>query len=161
MYICPNCNTKTEEPANFCSKCGAQMVYVEPQSAVPQPPVQQYQPVQNYQPVYQEYQSVQKPHLATKIVGMVLSIVGLVFVAIGLLYTLIFLEVEAGASFAMALVFDLFFVPLSIIGLCLSNKCINAGDYSGMSRAGKITGVIGVILAAVALFIGFASLAAI
>ncbi len=161
MYICPNCNAKSEEPVNFCFNCGTPMVNNEPQPVEPQQFAQPYQPEQQYQqpqqPVYYAYPPVNKPSLAVKIVGMVLSIVGLVFLSIGGLYTLIGL-VEEGLAFAFALVFDLFFLPLSIVGLCLSNKCINAGDYSGMSRAGKTLGIVGIIIAAAALFIGCASL---
>ena len=153
MYICPNCNTKTEEKVNFCFKCGTQMVYAEPQPVEPQPTAQ----VQ--QPVYEAYQPVKKPHLALKIVAMALSIGGIVMAAIGNLYTLIgLIEPEGYLAFSFALVFGLFFSPFSIVGLCLSNKCIDAGDTSAMSRVGKILGIIGIIVAGVSLFIGIASL---
>lgn len=134
----------------------------EPQQfSEPQQPAQAYQEPQQYQsqPYYQAYQTIRKPHLAIKIVGMALSIAGAVFLSIGALYTLIGL-IEEGMAFAFALVFSLFFTPLSIVGLCLSNKCINAGDYSAFSRVGKMLGIVGIIIAGVSLFIGIAALGA-
>ena len=182
MYICPNCNTQSEQFANFCSICGAQMIYAEPQPIEPQPvepqqtevlypPVEQeqvpqfYPPQQPAYPVYTPpvytppaYTPVNKPKLATKIVGMALSIAGLVFLAIGGLYTFIFGFVEGIAAFIFALIFDLFYSPLSIVGLCLSNKCINAGDQSAMSRVGRILGIIGIAIAGASLIFGIFSL---
>jgi len=175
MYICPNCKTQSEQFANFCSQCGTQMVYAEPQPVEPQTellyqPVEQeqaapfYPPQQpaypSYAPAYTPpaYTPVNKPKLATKIVGMALSIAGLVFVAIGGLYTLFFsLLGEGVAAIVFSVVFDLFFIPLSIVGLCLSGKCINAGDRSTMSRVGKILGIVGIVIAGAALLIGIAS----
>ncbi len=154
MYTCPKCNFNSETAMNYCPQCGNEMVHDEPIVTA-----EVIEPVEPIQTAPYVYVAAPKPHLAVKIVGMSLSIAGLVFLAIGSLYTLIGL-IEAGMAFAFALVFALFFLPLSIVGLCLSNKCINAGDTSAMSRVGKILGIVGIILAGVSLFIGFTALIA-
>ncbi len=156
MYICPNCNAKTEEAVNFCSKCGTQMVYAEPQPIEPQPVAPQYQPAQAYQPVPAP---VKKPHIAVKIVSMALSIEGFICAILGALYTLIGL-IEPAVAFLFSLIFGMVSLPFSIIGLCLGSKCTNAGDTSVFSRLGKIFGLIGIIVAGVSLFIGLISLGA-
>jgi len=159
MYTCPKCNFKNESAMNYCPQCGSEMIYAEPIAApeVAQPVQPTY--VEPIQPVHNVYVPAPTPHLAVNIVGMALSISGLVFLAIGSLYTLIGL-IEEGLAFAMAFTFSLFFLPLSIVGLFLSNKCLNAGDTSAMSRVGKILGIIGIIVAGASLFIGFTSLIA-
>lgn len=162
MYTCPKCSFNSETAMNYCPQCGNEMVHTEPvavqEVAAPFEPTY-VAPIEPVQPIQNVYVPAPKPHLALKIVGMALSITGLVFLSLGALYTLIGL-VEEGLAFAMALVFALFFLPLSIVGLCLSNKCLNAGDVSAMSRVGKILGIIGIIIAGVSLFIGFTALIA-
>lgn len=146
MRICPNCNHKGEDNMNFCPLCGSQMSYVQP-TYEPQPT--------GFYPT----PAPKKPHLALKIVSMSLSIYGAVMMTLGLLYTLIGLA-EEGMAFGMSFAFALFSLPMSIVGLCLASKCRDAGDTSAFSRVGKILGIVGIILSAVSLFIGFCSLAA-
>ena len=88
---------------------------------------------------------------------MTLSITGFSFLIIGLLYTFIGL-MEQGLAFGMAVTFSLFFLPLSIVGLSLSKKCIIAGDNSAFSRVGKILGLLGIVFSAVSLFVGIIGL---
>lgn len=146
MRICPNCNHKGEDNMNFCSLCGSQMSYVQP----------------TFEPQHTDFYpdpAPKKPHLALKIVSMSLSIYGAFMMTLGLLYTLIGLA-EEGMAFGMSFAFALFSLPMCIVGLCLAAKCQDAGDTSAFSRVGKALGIVGIILSAVALFIGFCSLAA-
>ncbi len=148
MKICTNCrNVTNDDNMNFCPLCGAPLAALQP---APQPEVNQFYAEENYP----------KPSLGLKIAAMVLSITGFSCLFLGFFYTLIGLT-EEGVAFGMALTFSLFFLPLCIVGMVLSNKCQNAGDNSAFSRLGKIFGLIGIIIAAVSMFIGFVSLAAI
>ena len=161
MYICPNCNYSTEEQSNYCPVCGSQVVEVQPQ---PQPqPV--YQQPDLYAQQYQAYNQYYQPQPAAQvskgkiIVSMILSIVGLAFAGLGLLYTFVGLATGGvGVALAMAVVFGIFSVPLSIVGLILSTSCIRAGAQSGMVKVGKILGLIGVIASGVMLLLGLMSL---
>lgn len=65
MYICPNCNSTSEQPTNFCANCGAAMMVQETPAPVAQPevvvppvaeeiPVVQAEPVLPPQPVYEQ-----------------------------------------------------------------------------------------------------------
>lgn len=148
MKICTNCrNVTSDDNMNFCALCGAPLTALQP---APQPEINQYYPEQNFP----------KPSLGLKIAAMALSISGFSFLILGFFYTLIGL-VEEGMAFGMAVAFSLFFLPLCIVGMALSNKCQNAGDNSAFSRVGKILGLIGIIIAGISLFIGFISLASI
>ena len=155
MKICTKCNKTADDNMNFCTFCGNPLTTVQPEQEIK--PNTYYTPQQN--PYYPAY-NLKKPPLGLKITAMVLSILGFVYMIFGFLYTLIGL-VEEDMAFAMAFTFALFFLPLSIVGLSLSAKCINQGDTSTFSRLGKVFGIIGIILAAVSLFIGFVSSAGI
>ncbi len=172
MYTCSKCDFKTETAINYCPECGGTMVYVQPaaqQSAEPtyapptysQPAYTQhssntYAP---YQDVYTTPTAPKKPHLAFKIVSMALSIGGFVLALVTFFYTLFGL-IEPPVAFVFSFIFSIFYSPLSIVGLILSNKCQNAGDNSAFSKVGKILGLIGVIIYGVSLFIGVMSLGA-
>ena len=78
MYVCPNCNVRSEQEINFCPNCGGKMellqeapIYIVPAAEASAP-------------------EVKKPHLAKKIVGMALSAVGLATAIIGGIYTFIY-----------------------------------------------------------------------
>ncbi len=126
-----------------------QVIYQQPQQPTPAPQSYYYAPTP---------ESAKKPHIAKKIVGMVLSIEGIILAAIFLLYVIIFIALEpsGGAGAVMAICGAISAVPYSIVGLAMSNSCRNAGDTSRMSRAGKVLGILGIILTAVYLLIGFA-----
>lgn len=146
MYICPNCNNSTQEAINYCPKCGSRMVQEAPAPA----PQYQYQ-----QPVY----TAAPPSKAKSIVGMALSIAGIAMSSLASFYSLIFLMEEELEGVAVSgILFFFFSFPLSLVGLILSKNYINAGGTNTFSRVGKILGIIGVILASVTLFFGFASL---
>ena len=95
---------------------------------------------------------------------MSLSIGGLVFAAIGNLYTFLFGTIEMGIGeeigigFAMAIVFGMFSLPLAIVGLCMSNKSLDAGDTSVMSALGRKLGIAGIIATAASFVYGFFSI---
>lgn len=159
MYICPNCNKTSETPLNFCSECGTPMVEQAPAQPVYEQPAYQQPAYQQPQPMYQYTQTVSaEPSKGKVITGMALSIAGLSFAAIGLLYTLMFMAVEPEAGFAFGFVLSFFSLPLSIVGMVISNGCINAGSTSAMSRIGKKLGLVGLILSGVMLFFAFISL---
>ncbi len=172
MCICPKCNHTSEEKINFCPLCGAQMSEEQPiqetsAEAVENVVVESAQNAyeQNYNPTYEQtynpnnyaYPPVKKPSLAFKIVGMGLSIGGFVLSIITAIYSTVAL-VEPPASFVVAFILSIFYLPFSIVGFVFSNKCINAGDTSTFSRLGKIFGLIGIIIYAASLFIGFLAL---
>ncbi len=138
-------------PAEPTFTAPAQPTYTAPEQPTYTVPTQ---PVTYYQPTV----PAEKPHLALKIVSMALSIFGLLMAAYGGLYTLIGL-VEDGMAFVFALIFGMFSVPASIVGLCLASKCRAAGDTSIFSRLGKILGMIGIIVAGANLLIGLLSIA--
>lgn len=142
MKICTKCNTAAGDNMNFCSICGAPLTYVQPV----QPQYSYNQPAPN-----------RGGNIAMRIVSMVLSISGFSFLILGFLYTLIGL-VEAEMAFAFAFVFALIFLPMCIVGLILSNKCNNNGDYSTPCRVAKGLGLAGIIVSGVSLFIGFIAL---
>ncbi len=175
MYICPNCKAEHEQLFAFCSVCGNKMdasnvVIEEPAAqpiaeqpvAEPQAPIYQ-QPIE--QPIYQQpmYQQPPVPHnidgklKAKGFVGMGLSIGGVVMAAIGFLYTAITIAVPV-AGFMFGLIFSMFALPLSIVGMILSRKAIAGGFVSGATKVGKILGLIGTIAGGVVLLMAFISL---
>lgn len=164
MYICPNCNKTSDTPVNFCSECGTPMVEQAPaqpqyqQPAYEQPAYQQ--PVyQQPQPMYQYTQTVTaEPSKGKVITGMALGIAGLSMAVLGLLYTLMFMAMEPEVGFGFGFVFSIISAPLSIVGMVISNGCINAGSTSAMSSIGKKLGLVGLILSGVMLFFAFISL---
>lgn len=165
MYICPNCNKTSETPLNFCSECGTPMVEqapaqpVQPVQPVYEQPAYQQPAYQQPQPMYQYTQTVSaEPSKGKVITGMALGIAGLSMAALGLLYTLIFMAAEPEVGFGFGFVFSLISAPLAIVGMVISNGCINAGSTSAMSRIGKKLGLVGVILSGVMLFFAFISL---
>lgn len=153
MKICTKCNISIDDNMSFCPSCG--------------------ETLKNFQPVTVTMPSnstdnppAKKPHLALKIVSMALSIDGFALMVIGALYTFIFSMAELGLgdegkgmALFMAFIFS-FYAPFSIVGLCLSYKCINQGDTSAMSKVGKNLGLAGVILAAAIILTGLLTLLA-
>lgn len=175
MKICPNCQ-KTFEDSNFCTNCGVALV--EMQDSVAEAPAEVFaeapvevpayaqpayqQPVQpQYQPVYQPV-AVDTPSLGKKITGLALACTGLFFFLISFFSTISaidylnmsyrYLDDAIGAAVS-ALVFSMFALPLSIVGLVLSKSCGELGG--GLSKAGKICGLIGTIASGVFLFVSF------
>ena len=164
MYVCPNCNKTSETPINFCSTCGARMVeqipVVEPVDQPDAKPLYESVCSQQLQCAQQPVYAPVKPNLGRVITGMALGIHGLAMSVLGLLYTFIYLGIGAGAGFFMGVFISGFSAPLSIIGLVMSAGCVNQGSQSGMCRAGKKTGLAGVIVTGVVLFFAFCGLIA-
>ncbi len=185
MYQCTKCKHTVEYTTNYCPLCGAETVQVEyvvvsapteprqaPEPQVvcqPQPepiPVEQpqviYQQPQQPTPAPQSYyyaptpEPAKKPHLAKKIVGMALSIEGFAAAIVCCIYTFLLEAMEPGAGAFMAVFVTIPCLPISIIGLALSNSCRKGGDTSALSRVGKVLGIIGIVLFAVSFFIAFA-----
>jgi hypothetical protein len=124
----------------------AQPTYQEPQP-------QYQQPV--YQPTYIQPQPKMPPK-AMKFIGMGLSIEGLFTACVGAFYSFIFSAVGggfgdgtfAGLGFIYALIFAMFSLPGSIIGMIFSKKFRNAGDTSAPTKIGKALGLAGIIVCA-------------
>ncbi len=183
MYICPNCQNTSDTPSNFCSKCGTPMVEKAPEvvaaaapapetipapAPMPEPPVYTApQPMPQApaftvpQPISIAYEPEKKVPLGKVIAGMAIAIAGIFFAAIALLVTLATIGEDAEIAFGMSFAYGGFFgFPLSLVGLILSKGAVNAGSTSAMAKTGKILGLIGVILSAVSLGLGFLALIA-
>ena len=177
MYICPNCQNASETPINFCSKCGTPMVEKAPEPAaaytapapempapeVPAPPVYTAPAPTAQAPVYTApqpvsiaYEPEKKAPLGKAIAGMIMSIEGLPVAIISLLATIAEMDIDGSVAFGMAIIYGGFFgFPLSLVGLILSKGYANAGGKSGMAKAGKILGIIGIVFSAISLVLGF------
>ena len=162
MYICMNCNFKTEMPAKFCPHCGQAMAVIQ------QEPVR---PV--YSPATPVYVSTgPEVSLGKKIVGMALGIGGLVCSVLAFLYTIIGLLSDDVSSYSyygysyysyndevaemfyiLGIVFGIIGLVLSIIGATISASSGADGRKLGFSKAGKICGIIGVVLSAIAFMV--------
>lgn len=152
MYVCSNCSNTSETPTNFCGQCGARMVEQAPEQT-PVPPV--YQPVP---PVYHSAPVPAGPNKGKQIVGMILGIAGFIFAIFDALYALIGLAADGVFGFSFSIAFAVFSLPLSLVGMVMSNKGLDAGCNSAFCRLGKRFGLLGVILTAVGLFFGFIGL---
>ncbi|MBR2447533.1 MAG: hypothetical protein IKB29_00965 [Clostridia bacterium] len=147
MYICQKCNYSSESPANFCPLCGNPMV--------------------THQPTYTNG-SNSISNRVKKFVGMGLSIYGFIFAAIAAFYDLIICftasvaeESEiAIAAIMFTVIFGIFGMPCSIIGLVFSNQARNLGDTSTFSRVGKAFGLAGIITFAASFFLSILTTAA-
>lgn len=156
MSTCINCGNPLSASDKFCSRCGARVPEIRQEI-----PVQPVQPAQNDQ----YYYSAVKParvELSKKdkifgFVGMGLSIGGVFMAVLGLLYTMIGM-IETGIGFAMAIAFGMFSVPLSIVGLKLTGQSKDAGNTSGVCTAGTATGIAGIAVSGLMVFLGFINL---
>lgn len=137
MYCCPNCNRRSEQPSNYCPNCGSAMTMV-----------------QEYREYYQP--TTRKVPLAKKIVGMALSAFGLVMAATGVFETLLFAAAyrDIKGGLIAAIIFGLFSLPGSIIGLSISASNIANGDTSAFGKVGMILGIVGIGAAAFSFLLG-------
>ena len=162
MYICPNCGKTSEETVAFCSACGSRMVVQQPPVQTPPvyqtPPAYQAPQYQYPAPVYQARVTPAGPHKGKIIAAMAVGIAGFVFAILGVLYTLIFIGLEPATAFAFALVVGGIGMAASMVGMIMSRNNIEEGAKSTMCTVGKNLGLAGVIVAGVALFIGFIAL---
>ncbi len=138
-----------------------QPVYQQPVAEQPvyQQPVAE-QPVYNQAPVYQQNTApeVEGSAKVKGFIGMGLSIGGVVMATIGFIAMLSNFNI-IGVGFACGLVFGIFGLPLSIVGMILSGKAIEAGFVGTPTKLGKIFGLVGTILSGVSIFLSFISLA--
>lgn len=163
MYICPNCANKSETATNFCSLCGSRMVEQIPEApSTYQPEPQVYDIPQPRQQVFTAEPVARPvatgPSKGKQIAGMGVAIGGFALGILNAFYAMILVGMESGFGFGFAFGFSIFSLPLSLVGLIMSNKCIDQGATGKPSFLGKKFGLIGVILTAVALFFGFINL---
>ena len=154
MY-CRHCGAQLSENANFCHKCGKTINSQpeEQQPEVQQPKVQQPE-VTAEQP---------KVSIAKSIKSLIFSTIGLEFAAVGSIFLIEFFvlfAVNVGTETNGAIIaFALIMMPFAIIGLCFSNAakrnsdefCALAGQHNGLSKVGRILGILGLILSIVAI----------
>lgn len=152
----PAYEAPVQEPVQPAYQQPAQPTYQQPVQPVYQQPVYQEQPV-----YYQTVENAPQPSLGKAIAGMIMGIAGLGEAVVAFLYTLIFLANGDGeAAFAYAFFMFLIGFPICLVGLILSNKAADSGVTAAFPKVGKITGLIGVILCAFTMFLGFVSLGA-
>ena len=170
MYVCRNCGQTHPEYVAFCSKCGNNYMdrvaerrnggiyinqnpggYVNNGYTPAPPPVPAYRAT----PPTPAYGYVAPPTRregkAQGIVGMCFGIESIIFAAIMLIYS----AMLAGYSSSLAaslFVIDVIPLVTGIVATALSNAAINRGFTSGISSAGKVTGVLSIIFSAVAMF---------
>ena len=157
MFICPNCQNTSNEPSNFCPKCGSRMIEQPAQTAtytapaMPEAPAFTapiFEPTLNPYPAPQPtsipYEPVKKAPLGKVIAGMAIAIAGFIFAILTIFYTLFFLSMEHSMAIVFAVYLGGFFAfPLSLVGFILSKSAANAGSTSAMTKVGKILGLIG------------------
>ena len=171
MFSCPNCGYKSEPAIDFCPVCGTRMVneaapaYAAPAApaygapaapAYGAPAAPAYDPAAYGMPV-----APAAPEGASKgkvIAGGIIGISGFSLAIFSIIFTLALLSEEVYAvPFGIAIGFGIFSIPLSIVGLVLCGGAIKQGATMGLAKAGKILGLIGVILSGVALVLGIIS----
>ena len=164
MFICPNCQNTSNEPSNFCPKCGSRMTEQPAQAAaytapsMPEAPTftTPFEPTAQAaaQPTSIPYQPERKAPLGKVIAGMAIAIVGFILAMLTLLYTFLFLSMEREIAIFFAVYLGGFFAfPLSLVGFILSKSAANAGSTSAMTKVGKILGLIGWIAPIAAIII--------
>ena len=168
MYVCFNCDYKTETQSKFCPHCGQPMAIVQrekpvtthmPERPAPvrptyTPPTYTYVPPTYYYPTPARPEPCEVP-IGKKIVGMVLAIVGMVMAFAGFFVTAMEMDYRYGEPFTYAFAYSILSFPGSIVGLNLSNQNREDGDTSGFSMVGRVMGIIGIALMAFTMFLGF------
>jgi len=153
MYKCSNCNYTAYDATNFCTHCGAPMQYVQPTPVQPNTYISS-----NNQTAAVYYTQARNVPLAKKIVGMILSINAFILSIVAFIYTLLLTALDGAVGFVFFLIYGAFSFPPAIIGFCMSNSNISAGDTSKMSSMGKIFGLISIIILFLCAFIGLSGL---
>ena len=186
MFSCPNCGYKSEPAIDFCPVCGTRMVneaapaYAAPAApayGAPAAPAYGAPAAPAYDPAAPAYGAPAAPAYdpaaygmpvapaapegASKgkvIAGGIIGISGFSLAIFSIIFTLALLSEEVYAvPFGVAIGFGIFSIPLSIVGLVLCGGAIKQGATMGLAKAGKILGLIGVILSGVALVLGIIS----
>ena len=183
MYICPKCAHKSNEPKVFCDVCGERMrldrgtsayssAKPEPAPHTPPAPTPLHVPV-TYVPgriVVDVPAPPASPSKGKAIAGGILGIVGFGFGAFAMLFSflnILFMQ-EMDYDFAVlvalyavyGLIFAFIGLPLSIVGTVLAGGAVNNGSNLGVAKAGKILGIIGIILSGVSILVGFIAIEA-
>ncbi len=171
MINCPYCQTLLRDDAAFCPQCGGKIEQPAPQPTYEQPvytqpAYEQPAPPPAYtQPMYEQatFIAPKKPSIALAIVSIVLGADAVIGAAIGAIYS--FLLSFAGMAdpelgfmgLFMALYFSIIVLPFGIVALVLGNKYLKGDPIRMVSvaKAGKITGLVSVILMVAAIGFGF------
>ncbi len=164
MKTCPLCYSAIDDASRFCPVCGGEQPVAapaeEPVAATvvnPEPPVSAYAPPPYVTPIQAPYAppAAPPPSKGKAIAGMALSIAGTVLGAIGIFLSGFFLvlgaidwdlEIMGIMAFTYSIVFLLYALPLSIVGLVLSRQCVAQGSTMTVCRYGKIFGIVGLAL---------------
>lgn len=144
MPYCNNCGTQVSENAKFCENCGSTVNSYQYYSGQPQ---------YNYQYPPQQYSYYPRPKTPGKgqgIASMVLGIIGLVYA-----FLFFIAVVESGGDIADMAAVVFIMSPLSIMAICFANAAANNGYICGISNAGRITGIIGLIGYIISFFASF------
>ncbi len=170
MYVCKNCGQTYPEYTAFCSKCGNNHldrvaerknggIYINQNPGgyvntgyTPAPPTV---PAYRVTPPAPAYGYVTPPTRrggkAQGIVGMCFGIESIVFAAIMLIYSAMLAGYNSSLATAL-FVIDIIPLVTGIVATALSNAAINRGFTSGVSSAGKVTGVLSIVFSAIAMF---------
>ena len=170
MYVCKNCGQTYSEYVSFCSKCGNNYldrvaerrnggIYINQNPGgfvntgyTPAPP-----PVPAYRatPPTPAYGYVAPPTRregkAQGIVGMCFGIESIIFAAIMLLYSAMLAGYNSSLATSL-FVIDVIPLVTGIVATSLSNVAMNKGFVSGISKAGKVTGILSIVFSAIAMF---------
>ena len=182
MFSCPNCGYKSEPAIDFCPVCGTRMVneaapayaapaapaYGAPAYGAPAAPAYGAPAAPAYDPAAPAYDPAAYgmpvapapagPSKGKVIAGGIIGISGFSLAIFSIIFTLALVSEEVYAvPFGIAIGFGIFSIPLSIVGLVLCGGAIKQGATMGLAKAGKILGLIGVILSGVALVLGMIS----
>ena len=147
MSFCSKCGTQLNADARFCSACGT------PVNSQPVQPQMQFQ-----QPVY-VYAQPKIPGRGLGIAGMILGIIGLVYGFIMMIGAISTLETSVmndyeSVGINLGLVFMiLLYSSLSIIGVSLAGCGRHKGYRTGVSTAGVVTGIIGIVFYVLAIVV--------
>lgn len=151
--FCEFCGSELENGAKFCSECGAKVPEAAPAvaaaavaSAIPEPQVQPevqkpYEPAASYsQPRQYAAQPSSNQGSGVAMRSMIFGIASLAVYVITFIPGISYLTPVAGIVFAI----------LALIG---SAKATKLGATGGKVKAARITGIIGIIVGAIAMIV--------
>ncbi|MBR4710838.1 MAG: zinc ribbon domain-containing protein [Clostridia bacterium] len=154
---CPNCGSPIPDGASFCTTCGYRAS--APESSYTAPAVPAAAPVPT-----PAAGSSSKGKAITSVIlgpsGLAFAVSSIIFIIVGFaIYrpTSWRLRETAGVEFTLGWVFALIGIGLAIPALILGIKALRnpSGAGKGMGKAGKITGLISLILNGVLFLLGF------
>lgn len=146
--ICTTCQSTFGDDATFCSVCGTELTDITPNATSDPQPTQQ-DPQYEYRvhpevvvpeaPKSQVSPDTYRKYRTMGILGFIFALVSICFAWIG------FIPI-------VGIIFALFCLGFGIAGLVLANKSKKNIDF-GLSKAGKIIGIIGVCISGIMLVI--------